>query len=348
MKKKASNEEAAIIASALRDWFNVFLPDIRSASQHTIRSYHDAIELFVEFLQTAKGIKATSFNGDCFKPMIIQEWIQWLKNERKCSNSTCNLRVTSLRCFLSYLAQVDSRFMFTEMEAKKVKPLRAPKNNEIEFPRPALESFFSVIDVKTKIGKRDYTLFFLMYSLGARINEILSLRYGDVHTNLPSDQKYINILGKRDKRRTPPIIPEIAVVLEGYLSMQRGKHNPDDYIFPSPQGKNQMLSQEAVNTRLKKYAEEAHKKDPTVPTDVHCHCLRHARATHWLEEGLSLPTIQKLMGHEDIRTTMRYVYVSPQQKAMALATLENKTQKNIAKLWKEEDAQKTLKDFLGI
>lgn len=236
--------------------------------------------------------------------------------------------------------------MYTEMEAKKVKQLRAPKNMEIEFPRPALETFFSVIDVKTKLGKRDYTLFFLMYSLGARINEILSLRYRDIHTNLPKEQKYINILGKREKRRTPPIIQEIAVVLESYLSIQK-KHDPDDYIFHSSHGKNQMLSQEAVNARLKKYAIEAHKINPTVPTDVHCHCLRHARATHWLEEGLSLPTIQKLMGHEDIRTTMRYVYVSPQQKSMALATLEDETQKNISKIWKEEDAQKTLKEFLG-
>lgn len=76
MKKKAINEEALIIAAALREWFNVFLPDIRSASEHTIRSYHDAIELYVDFLETSKGIKAESFSAECFKPMMIQEWIQ--------------------------------------------------------------------------------------------------------------------------------------------------------------------------------------------------------------------------------------------------------------------------------
>lgn len=347
MRKKTSNEEAIIIAQALREWFTVFLPDVRSASSHTIRSYHDGIKLFIDFLQEAKGIKASVFNGDCFKPIIIQEWIKWLKDTRKCSNASCNQRVTGLKSFLSYLSQKDSKFIFVELDARKVKSLRAPKTNEIEFPQKALESFFAAIDVKTRIGKRDFTLFYLMYSIGARINEILSLRYCDMHLDLPSDQKYISIIGKGDKRRTPPIIPEVAIVLEGYLS----KKKPDtqnDYIFTSSHGKNKMLTQGAVNDRLKYYALLAHEKDSSVPTDIHCHCLRHARATHWLEEGLSLPTIQKLMGHSDIRTTMRYVYVSPQQKAMALATLEDETQKNISKKWKAEDAQKTLKDFLGL
>lgn len=347
MKKKKTNEEAIIIAHALREWFAVFLPTIRSASQHTIRAYHDAVELYIEFLQTEKKIGAESFCGESFQSIYIQEWIKWMKEKRKCCNSTCNLRVTSLRSFLGFLSQKDSRFLVVDLESRKVKPLRAPKNIEIMFPHSALEVLFSCIDIRTRIGKRDYTIFYLMYSLGARINEILSLRFCDLHLDLPANQKYIDILGKREKHRKPPIIPEVAVVLEGYISLLKNKE-PDTLLFPSTHGSNKMLSQEAVNERLKMYAREAHKIDPQVPLDIHCHCLRHARATHWLEEGLTLPTIQKLMGHEDIRTTMRYVYVSPQQKALALATLEDETQKNISKKWKDAESVKTLKDFLGI
>lgn len=346
MKKKTNSDEAIIIAQAIREWFNVFLPNVRSASSNTIRAYHASIEQYIDFLESVKGIKVVDFNGECFQPIIIQDWIKWLKDVRLCGNSSCNLRVTSIRSFLSYLSQKDSRFIFVELDAKKVKPLRAPKNNEIEFSQSALESFFSVIDVKTKIGKRDYTLFYLMYSLGARINEILSLRFCDIHIDLPENQRYIDILGKRDKHRTPPVIPEVYIVINAYLKMFKDT-GANDLIFPSSHGKGK-LSQVAVNTRLKMYAKTAHEKDEQVPVDIHCHCLRHARATHWLEEGLSLPTIQKLMGHEDIRTTMRYVYVSPQQKAMALATLEDETQKNIVKKWKDNESKKTLKEFLGL
>ena len=346
MKKKTSNEEAVIIAQSLRKWFTVFLPDVRSASYHTIRSYHDTMEQYIEFLEQKKGVKPSAFNGECFLPAVINEWIKWMKETRKCANSTCNLRLASLRSFLSYLGQQDSRFLYVMMDAKTIKDLKAPNNLEIVFPQTALESFFSVIDVSTTLGKRDYALFFLMYSIGARVNEILSLRFCDIHTDLPADQKYISILGKGDKRRNPPIIKEVSVVLEGYMAMRK-KHNSEDLIFASTHGVNKKLTQEAVNTRLKFYARKAHEKDPQVPTDIHCHVLRHARATHWLEEGLSLAAIQRLMGHEDIRTTMRYVYVSPQQKAMALASLEDETQKNIAKKWKDDDARKTLKDFLG-
>ena len=346
MKQKTSNEEAIIIAQTLRKWFNVFLPDVRSASDHTIRAYHDTMENLIHFLEEEKGIKPKSFNGECFSPSLITEWIKWMKSKKKCSNSTCNLRLSCIRSFLNYLGQQDSRFVFTQMDVQKVKNLRAPNNTEIVFSQSALESFFKAIDISTKIGKRDYALFFLMYSTGARINEVLSLRFCDIHMDLPVDQKYLCFLGKGDKRRNPPVIPEVAIVLEGYLSKLKNR-KPEDLIFASSHGVNQKLSQEAVNSRLKMYAQKAHETDPQVPTDIHCHVLRHARATHWLEEGLSLPTIQKLMGHEDIRTTMRYVYVSPQQKAMALATLEDETQKNISKKWKDENNKKTLKDFLG-
>jgi integrase len=81
---------------------------------------------------------------------------------------------------------------------------------------------------------------------------------------------------------------------------------------------------------------------------LHCHSLRHAKASHWLEEGLNIVMIQKLPGHEDISTTMMYVGVCTEQKAKALDKLEDDTTRNTPKKWKGIKKTDSLAHFLGL
>ena len=67
-------------------------------------------------------------------------------------------------------------------------------------------------------------------------------------------------------------------------------------------------------------AVKTHEIAKCVPSNLHCHSLRHARASHWLEQELDIVAIQRLSGHADVRTTMRYIFVSVEQKNKALAT----------------------------
>ena len=86
-----------------------------------------------------------------------------------------------------------------------------------------------------------------------------------------------------------------------------------------------------------------------MPENIHCHNLRSARATHWLEEELKVLMIQKLLGHENISTTTKsYVAVSNAQKAKALANLEDDVAKNAAKKWKKVKRTGTLAEILGL
>lgn len=330
MSKKKNNDLSEVIARAISEWFTTYLPDVRNASSHTIKAYHDALELFVTFLEEEKHITPDSLFEKSFSVAIVQEWVKWLKEKRNCVNSTCNHRITALRSFVSFVRQKDIVFLNTELELKGLRPLKFPKQTQIEFSQGALESFFKAIDVRTITGKRDYTLLFLMYCIGARVDEILSIKMRDLHIDLPEKERYVSLMGKGTKPRTPPILKEVAVILESYIK-NLSDTSSNALLFPSTHGDNKKLTNEAVNKRMKFYAKEAHAKDARVPLDLHCHVLRHARATHWLEEGLSLPAIQRLMGHEDIRTTMRYVYISPEQKAQALASMEDETTKKLSK-----------------
>ncbi len=85
-----------------------------------------------------------------------------------------------------------------------------------------------------------------------------------------------------------------------------------------------------------------------VPDKFHCHCLRHARATHWLEDGVNIVQIQRLLGHESIETTMKYVGISKGQIIKALAVMDDATIKNIEKHYKTPKAKKSLAAVFGL
>lgn len=145
-------------------------------------------------------------------------------------------------------------------------------------------------------------------------------------------------------------LPEVAKIIKAYINAFHGSApNPVDFLFYSRYGGGKKkLTQEAVDKRLKLYASIANKKCADLPKNLHCHSLRHARATHWLEDGLNIVMIQKLLGHEDIKTTMGYVGVSNEQKAKALETIEDDVAKKMAKKWKGIKKTDSLVDFLGL
>jgi len=105
------------------------------------------------------------------------------------------------------------------------------------------------------------------------------------------------------------------------------------------------MSAENVNKMLKKYASIAHETCEDVPLNLHAHQFRHAKASHWLENGMNIAQISYLLGHESIQTTMIYLDITTEQESKALETLESENQKHITKKWKVKVGKKSL-DFL--
>lgn len=96
---KNNNSEAIAIASAIHDWQEIYLLQIRSNSIHTRKAYSDALTLFVDFLEKEKSITHTNLSADCFSITTIQDWLLWLKKKRNCSSSTCNHRLPVFTLF---------------------------------------------------------------------------------------------------------------------------------------------------------------------------------------------------------------------------------------------------------
>ena len=343
--KKATNE-SVIIARHINAFLNEYIPSQKSRSSHTLKSYQYALTLYIGFLETEKRISAESLCGGCFSRIIIEEWLQWLIEQRGCSPETCNNRLASLRAFLKYLGSKQILLLHLSEDATRIPRKKELRKKVKGMSKKAVQVLLSVPDLSTKAGRRDLSLMIIIYSTAARMDEILSLKTKQLHLDV--EKPNVTIIGKGSKIRTLYLLPKAVAHLRKYLKEFHGDApNPEAYVFYSRNtGSHGKMSQTAVNKQLKKHARAAHEMCDEVPLDIHAHQLRHAKASHWLEDGMNIVQISFLLGHEQLQTTMVYLDITIEQELKALATLEDENDKKVSKKWK--NIKGGLAEFCGV
>lgn len=343
--KKATNE-SVIIARHINEFLNEYVPSQKTRSGHTLKSYQYALVLYVGFLETEKNISPERLFGGCFSRIIIEEWLLWLMEHRGCSTETCNNRMASLRAFLKYLGSREISQLYLSEDATKIQRKKEVRKKVKGMSKKAVQVLLSVPDLFTISGRRDLTLMIIIYSTAARIDEILSLKTDQLHLN--AEKPNVTIIGKGRKIRTLYLLPKAVAHLKKYLKEFHGDApNPEAYVFYSRNtGIYGKMSQPAVNKQLKKHARAAHEICGEVPLDLHAHQLRHAKASHWLEDGMNIVQISFLLGHEQLQTTMVYIDITLEQELKALATLEDENDKKVSKKWK--NIKGGLAEFCGV
>lgn len=342
MKK---NDDAPVIARRISEFLTIYAPEFLTNSPHTLKGYQDALILYFLFLEES-GITPSCLNHHHLEHEWIEKWILWLKNTRNNSPETCNNRLASLRRFLEYLAYKDIKMEYLYQEACRIKRQRCPKRKVSGLSRDAVSALLEVPDTSTTIGRRDLVFITLLYATAARIDELLSIKIEQIH--LDKTKPYITIHGKGDKLRTAYLLPRAVTLLKQYIKEIHGIHpNPERLLFYSRVGGNyKKLTEAAMDKRIKKYAYLAHEKCNDVPLNTHAHLFRHAKASHWIEDGLSIIEVQFLLGHEQIETTMKYLDITTADKVKALATLENEKEQKMEKKWKSTG--NSLSEFCGL
>jgi len=343
--KKATNE-SIIIARHINAFLNEYVPSQKSNSSHTLKAYQDALALYIGFLETEKRISAERLCGECFSRTIIEEWLQWLMKLRGCSPETCNNRLASIRAFLRYMGSREIFLLYLSEDATKIPRKKEVRKKVRGVSKKAVQVLLSVPDLSTKAGRRDLALMIIIYSTAARIDEILSLKIEHLH--LDAEKPNVTIIGKGSKIRTLYLLPKAIAHLKKYLKEFHGDTpNQEAYVFYSRNNESHgKMSQTAVNKQLKKHARAAHEICDEVPRDIHAHQLRHAKASHWLEDGMNIVQISFLLGHEQLQTTMVYIDITTEQELKALATLEDENDKKISKKWK--NGKGGLAEFCGV
>ena len=331
---KKPDKEAVVIASHISHFLRDYAPKHLTGSQHTIRSYENALTLYVGYLEES-GISIEHFGAECFARQKIEDWLTWLSEKRGCSPDTCNNRLASIRAFLKYIASRDVKYADLSADAASIKLRKTARRKVTGLTREAIKTLMEIPDVSSLMGIRDLAFMVLLYATAMRLDEILSLRIQNIHLE---GKAYVNIIGKRNKLRTLYLLPKAVGHIRQYVSLFHGEHpSPDSFLFYSGlKGKNCKLSQPAIAKMLKKYANQGHTVNPEVPLDLHAHQFRHAKASHWLEDGMNIVQISFLLGHAQLQTTMMYLDITPEQEAMAMATLEDEEDKKAVPKWKND------------
>ena len=338
-------KEAAIIARYVSDFLCNYAPTFLTTSPCTLKSYRDALKLYMDFLEK-QGINASNLSRRYLEKVWIEKWIVWLKDDRKCSQDTCNVRLGSFRAFLEYLAAQNVEFLYLYQESKQIRRQKCIKKKIKGFTRKAVSAMLSAPDLTTKTGRRDLVFIALLYATAARLDEIRSLKICQLH--LHAEKPYVNLIGKGGKIRTAYLLPKIVSYIKIYLrDFHDAIPDPDAYLFYSRVGnKKEKLTEAALAKRIKICAARAHEICPDVPLDAHAHQFRHAKASHWLEDGMNVVQVSFLLGHAQLETTMRYLDISIDDKAKAIATLQSETDPCIPKKWKNPNG--SLKAFCGL
>lgn len=263
-------------------------------SNNTISAYLKDITLYYDYLKKYRNIKY-------YYQVRKDDISSYLKSLfRRSSDRTVARKLTAIKSFSNFL------FLEGEISEDFAKEFKTPKISQ-KLPNVLAVNevlkLFKSFEGDDPISLRNSAILELIYGSGLRISELLGLDLASLHLK----EKYIKIIGKGSKERITPITDAAIKSVVNYLEKGRLKllkKNPDAlFLFPSSLGKR--LTRQAFFKTLKEAAIKS-----GIEKNISPHTLRHSFATHLLENGLDIRTLQELLGHSDISTTQIYTHIS--------------------------------------
>lgn len=242
--------------------------------------------------------------------MMVQNSIIWLKGQGA-STRTINLRITSIRSFLKYCGQEDFELRGIYESVCQIQKLKEEKHPILYLQPEATAAILSAYDMNTQKHRRNRMILILLYDTGARVQELADLDIESLHLDVPNP--YISIIGKGRKRRNVPIMRKTVAHLNSYLKEFHPSEQSAPLFYSMRDGKPHRLSTDSISLVVGTAAKMARETCNAVPENVHCHLFRKTKAMDLYKNGIPLPFIMQLLGHESMSTTSGFY---------AFATLE--------------------------
>ena len=275
--------------SNLRSFLNYLLVD-KGLSNNTVKAYEADISSFFQWLDN-KDLKYKNLKED-----HINQYISFLF-QRKMRSSSVNRKISSIKSF--YIFLVKRNFV----KNSPLNDLVTPKQEKYlpeSMSEAEVDKLLNSPDVANKIENRDKAMIEMLYATGMRISELVNLKITDV------DMKrcVVKVFGKGSKERLVPFGETALDSLRSYLNER--EQSSSKQIFLSNRGKK--MTRVAFWQRVKIYLIRENLKNSISP-----HTLRHAFATHLLNRGADLRSVQLLLGHSDLSTTQIYTHIAKQR-----------------------------------
>ena len=307
-------------AQVLSDYFYKYLKKQKGLSDNTIASYGDAITLLHRYCEEVHHKARERLKIEDLTRESIEGFYEWLEDSHKYTSSSRNQRRAAINAFFRYLMYRDPKYVLLCQNILAIPKKRFVRQPFQHLSVEAVDFLFEQCDVRTRNGQRDFAMLVLMYESAARISEIIDLKVGDILLDKKSG--CVHLHGKGEKRRTVPIVSDIADVVKKYINSESEYRecSASDPLFVSRNS--EKFTRSGATYIFQKYVAMAREKKVTLyPEKVSPHILRHSRAMHWLEIGIEIEYIQKLLGHAHSSTTGIYARISREMARKRLDTV---------------------------
>ena len=272
--------------------FTNYLVHEKRYSEHTVLAYRKDLEQFVELIGLNDENDFLDVNHMSMRSYVVQ------LVEMGLENSSVNRKMSTMKTFFRYLRQngfIDSN------PAQKVKSLKSKKVLPQFVPETQLWTSEIFAEEEEEYDRILIELIMEMfYQTGIRLNELIHLAEHDIST------AQIKVLGKRNKERIIPIASKLSMLIRNFQQLKDQNEIKGEVLFLSKKGKK--LTPKFVYSKVNYYLGKATNLSKKSP-----HVLRHTFATHMLNNGASLETIKKLLGHADLSATQIYTHNSFKQ-----------------------------------
>jgi integrase/recombinase XerC len=281
--------------------FNRHLTSERDLSVHTVRAYIGDLESLLAHLETLKV--------DQIAQLELNHLRSWLANQQIKGGARTSLsrRITSIRLFTKWA--VKNNYLAKDVGTTLATPKGhriLPDVLEIDEAKTAMDSLATrASEEQTPLSLRDVAIVEMLYATGARVGELCGLDLNDVDY----DRQTIRVLGKGNKERTIPFGNPALRALTSWLKQGReliAQTHSGDAVFIGARGKR--IDQRTVRTVVYEALSAIEGIERMGP-----HALRHSAATHLLEGGADLRTVQEILGHASLATTQIYTHVSTER-----------------------------------
>lgn len=283
------------------DSFIIYLKVEKNASPRTIESYQNDLWQFIDFMAKELKVPAAALEPQQVNHLIVRKHLGQLQLSGL-KRSSIARKMASLRALFRYLSRE---------EMIKTNPLTFVSTPKIEKRLPEVlsqDGAWALVQapaLNTPSGLRDRAILEILYACGVRVSELVGLDTGDVDLGL----EYARVMGKGSKERVVPIGSYAIKALKMYLSSGRhllAKSGSVQALFLNKRGSR--LSARSVRNIVEKYVQLASIKGKVSP-----HTLRHSFATHLLDGGADLRSVQELLGHVKMSTTQIYTHISKER-----------------------------------
>jgi integrase/recombinase XerC len=267
----------------------------RRASAHTIRSYELDLGLYCRYVEEAQGEGADPAD---VTPVRLRRYSAWLTGQAFAA-STVARRLASLRSFFRYLRRTG------RLASDPSASLRNPRQSR-RLPRllrvDEVIRLLDAVSADAPMGIRDRAMLETMYGGGLRVSELVGLNLDD----LDLDQDLVRVRGKGRRERLSPVGPMAMHWLRAWISVRQPKYLTEKGVFLNQRGTR--LTTRSVGRIL-----EAHLLRVGLMNAASPHTLRHSFATHLLDRGADLRSVQELLGHRKLTTTQIYTHVTQER-----------------------------------